>query len=325
MMIQSRKNIRDRECFFNLTDGGSLQCMLSAAPIPNDKGMVLFLHEASKAQRLAAHSVGAKAIYTFSSIIGESPSLQKAIELSKVASHSNITTLILGESGTGKELFAHAIHNASARKNAPFVVVNCGALPRDLIQSELFGYDPGAFTGAQKQGKPGKFELAEGGTIFLDEIGDMPLEAQINLLRVIQNKEVSRIGGKFSRPIDVRIIAATNKRLQQSVRDGSFREDLFYRLSVLTIDVPPLRERQQDVMLLAESFLRAGVQAIHKPCRGFSAEVAEIFSRYPWPGNVRELENIMRKTAQELGIARSALYAKLHRMGIDIAALRSGR
>ena len=404
MMIQSRKNIRDRECFFNLTDGGSLQCMLSAAPIPNDKGMVLFLHEASKAQRLAAHSVGAKAIYTFSSIIGESPSLQKAIELSKVASHSNITTLILGESGTGKELFAHAIHNASARKNAPFVVVNCGALPRDLIQSELFGYDPGAFTGAQKQGKPGKFELAEGGTIFLDEIGDMPLEAQINLLRVIQNKEVSRIGGKFSRPIDVRIIAATNKRLQQSVRDGSFREDLFYRLSVLTIDVPPLRERQQDVMLLAESFLRAGVQAIHKPCRGFSAEVAEIFSRYSWPGNVRELENIverslniargdtieredlplsllerededlggrnrwqaapapgnvpaavfpgrdtgrggtlqsreveilldvlkanggnMRKTAQELGIARSALYAKLHRMGIDIAALRSGR
>ena len=301
MMIQSRKNIRDRECFFNLTDGGSLQCMLSAAPIPNDKGMVLFLHEASKAQRLAAHSVGAKAIYTFSSIIGESPSLQKAIELSKVASHSNITTLILGESGTGKELFAHAIHNASARKNAPFVVANCGALPRDLIQSELFGYDPGAFTGAQKQGKPGKFELAEGGTIFLDEIGDMPLEAQINLLRVIQNKEVSRIGGKFSRPIDVRIIAATNKRLQQSVRDGSFREDLFYRLSVLTIDVPPLRERQQDVMLLAESFLRAGVQAIHKPCRGFSAEVAEIFSRYPWPGNVRELENIVERS---LNIAR---------------------
>ena len=297
MMIQSRKNIRDRECFFNLTDGGSLQCMLSAAPIPNDKGMVLFLHEASKAQRLAAHSVGAKAIYTFSSIIGESPSLQKAIELSKVASHSNITTLILGESGTGKELFAHAIHNASARKNAPFVVVNCGALPRDLIQSELFGYDPGAFTGAQKQGKPGKFELAEGGTIFLDEIGDMPLEAQINLLRVIQNKEVSRIGGKFSRPIDVRIIAATNKRLQQSVRDGSFREDLFYRLSVLTIDVPPLRERQQDVMLLAESFLRAGVQAIHKPCRGFSAEVAEIFSRYPWPGNVRELFNLLERAS----------------------------
>ena len=301
MMIQSRKNIRDRECFFNLTDGGSLQCMLSAAPIPNDKGMVLFLHEASKAQRLAAHSVGAKAIYTFSSIIGESPSLQKAIELSKVASHSNITTLILGESGTGKELFAHAIHNASARKNAPFVVVNCGALPRDLIQSELFGYDPGAFPGAQKQGKPGKFELAEGGTIFLDEIGDMPLEAQINLLRVIQNKEVSRIGGKFSRPIDVRIIAATNKRLQQSVRDGSFREDLFYRLSVLTIDVPPLRERQQDVMLLAESFLRAGVQAIHKPCRGFSAEVAEIFSRYPWPGNVRELLAVMENYLLLLG------------------------
>ena len=135
MMIQSRKNIRDRECFFNLTDGGSLQCMLSAAPIPNDKGMVLFLHEASKAQRLAAHSVGAKAIYTFSSIIGESPSLQKAIELSKVASHSNITTLILGESGTGKELFAHAIHNASPRRHAPFVAVNCGALPESLLEA----------------------------------------------------------------------------------------------------------------------------------------------------------------------------------------------
>jgi len=357
-------------------------------------------------QRRLKHSrqAGLRAKFTLNDLLGESPSMRTLRVHAQRFAESDAGIYIHGESGTGKELLAHAIHNASARKNAPFVVVNCGALPRDLIQSELFGYDPGAFTGAQKQGKPGKFELAEGGTIFLDEIGDMPLEAQINLLRVIQNKEVSRIGGKFSRPIDVRIIAATNKRLQQSVRDGSFREDLFYRLSVLTIDVPPLRERQQDVMLLAESFLRAGVQAIHKPCRGFSAEVAEIFSRYPWPGNVRELENIverslniargdtieredlplsllerededlggrnrwqaapapgnipaavlpdrdtgrggtlqsreveilldvlkanggnMRKTAQELGIARSALYAKLHRMGIDIAALRSGR
>ena len=295
MMIQSRKNIRDRECFFNLTDGGSLQCMLSAAPIPNDKGMVLFLHEASKAQRLAAHSVGAKAIYTFSSIIGESPSLQKAIELSKVASHSNITTLILGESGTGKELFAHAIHNASARKNAPFVVVNCGALPRDLIQSELFGYDPGAFTGAQKQGKPGKFKLAEGGTIFLDEIGDMPPGIQAKLLRLLQEKQIQRLGGHDSIDVDVRIIAATNANLEQAVADGRFREDLYYRLKVVTLRTPPLRERREDIPALAAFLLHRQAAELHRPDPGLEEEALRYLAGLDWPGNVRELSNALQK------------------------------
>lgn len=393
--------IRDKEYSFTLADAGVLDCVVSSCPIPEGKGMVLFIHEASREQRLAAHSVGGRAIYTFSSIIGTSPNLQKAVELGKIASRSDITTLILGESGTGKELFAHAIHNASVRKNAPFIIVNCGALPRDLVQSELFGYTPGSFTGAQRQGKPGKFELADGGTIFLDEIGDMPLDAQTNLLRVIQNREVSRIGAKYARPINVRIIAATNKNMQQCLRDGSFREDLYYRLSVLTINVPPLRERPQDIIPLAEHFLQACSRAIHKPCEGFSQDVISIFTRYGWQGNIRELENVveralnitkgkfielqdlsislqgtdaeydavsrkvsrndgafpdggvrhpeqgrydygtlherereilletlrknngnMRKTAQELGIARSALYAKFHRLGIDIALLR---
>ena len=291
MMIQSRKNIRDRECFFNLTDGGSLQCMLSAAPIPNDKGMVLFLHEASKAQRLAAHSVGAKAIYTFSSIIGESPSLQKAIELSKVASHSNITTLILGESGTGKELFAHAIHNASARKNAPFVVVNCGALPRDLIQSELFGYAEGAFTGARRGGKQGLFELAQDGTIFLDEIADISAAVQVRLLRVLESGEIFRLGGDRPVTVNARVVCSSWKDLVQEVREGRFRADLYYRLTLLRLEMPPLRERLQDMTLLVRHIMRR-MGMIHKK---MPPEAIELLCSYPWPGNVRELDALLRR------------------------------
>lgn len=294
-VLKSRRSIVDREVFLQLEDE-RLHCVLSSSLIPNDKGVVVTLADAGRMQKYALHTVGAKAIYTFDNIVGTSSLLQNAVELSRVAAKSGITTLILGESGTGKELFAHAIHNASSRRNNPFVIVNCGALPRELVQSELFGYDAGAFTGATKGGKAGKFELADGGTIFLDEIGEMPLEAQVSLLRLIQNGEVSRIGGKFSRHVDVRIIAATNRNLQEAVRNGSFREDLYYRLSVLTITVPCLRDRPEDISLLADHFLKKGSRSLNKLTKGFTPQALKTLRAYPWPGNARELENVVERT-----------------------------
>ncbi|MDL2313647.1 sigma 54-interacting transcriptional regulator [Desulfovibrio sp. OttesenSCG-928-C14] len=294
-ILTAKKKISDQEVFLHLRDDEYLQCVLSATPIPNDKGTVISMYDMDRARQLGAHGHGNKAVYTFESIIGDSAPVRKAVELCRVAANSDITSLILGESGTGKELFAHAIHNGSSRRDKPFVIVNCGSLPRDLIQSELFGYDAGAFTGAQKGGKAGKFELADKGTVFLDEIGDMPLEAQINLLRLIQNGEVARVGGKHARHVDVRIIAATNKNLLEAVKNGRFREDLFYRLSVLTIDVPPLRERNQDIPLLADFFLRNCSRSIHKKVGGINREAMRALCAYDWPGNVRELENVIER------------------------------
>ena len=203
----------------------------------------------------AARVAGSKAVYTFDRILGDSPPLMEVIDQAKTIARGNTTVLILGESGTGKELFAQSIHNASSRASRPFVAVNCGALPRNLVESELFGYEDGAFTGASRTGKPGKFELADGGTIFLDELGEMPMDAQVSLLRLLQNGEVTRIGGKSSRTVSVRVIAATNKNLEEAVRQHTFREDLYYRLNVFTLVLPPLRSRMSDIELLAEHFL----------------------------------------------------------------------
>ncbi|WP_038818719.1 sigma-54 interaction domain-containing protein, partial [Pseudomonas syringae] len=204
-------------------------------------------------------------------------------------------TLILGESGTGKELFAQAIHNASDRSSGPFVAVNCGAIPRDLVQSELFGHVEGAFTGSAKGGSAGKFELADGGTIFLDEIGDMSFDAQVSLLRVLQEGEVTRVGAKSSRQVDVRIIAATHRNLSQAVAEGAFREDLYYRLNVLNLTVPPLRMRREDIALLAQHFLDRCARSLRKSVLGLSAQALELLVAYSWPGNVRELENSIER------------------------------
>ena len=209
----------------------------------------------------------------------------------------NTTVLILGESGTGKELFAQSIHNASPRASRPFVAVNCGALPRNLVESELFGYEDGAFTGASRTGKPGKFELADGGTIFLDELGEMPMDAQVSLLRLLQNGEVTRIGGKSSRTVSVRVIAATNKNLEEAVRQHTFREDLYYRLNVFTLVLPPLRSRMSDIELLAEHFLLKFAGSLGKDVRGFTPGALALLRRYQWPGNIRELENVMERLA----------------------------
>ena len=384
-ILRRKRNVMDEEVTLRVGNSQN-RYILSASFIPEDKGVVCTLAETARMQKFAVRTAGSKAIYRFSDILGESDIIVNAVQLAKVAAQSDITTLLLGESGTGKELFAHAIHNGSSRRNGPFVVVNCGALPRDLVQSELFGYEAGAFTGAAKNGKPGKFELADGGTIFLDEIGEMPMEAQTNLLRLIQNKEVSRVGGTTTKSVDVRIVAATNRNLSEAVAGGSFRSDLFYRLSVLVINIPALRNRSTDIILLAEHFLHKYASALNRPIAGFSTKALQVMQQYSWPGNIRELENIIeravnlakgthitdadlpdflphrqdtpqpatpavppseytgsnlyqreyqtivdtlthcngniRLTAQELGIARSALYGKLTRFGIDYTKFR---
>jgi transcriptional regulator with PAS, ATPase and Fis domain len=233
--------------------------------------------------------------YTLSSIVCKTEVVNKIKAQILQVSRSNSTVLLIGESGTGKELFAHSIHNASNRRKEPFVKVNCSAIPSELAEAELFGYEEGAFTGARKQGKPGKFELADGGTIFLDEIGDMPLQLQGKLLRVIQEKEVERVGDTRTRKVDVRIIAATNKDLKRLVSHGDFREDLYFRLDVIEFKIPPLRERKADIQVLAVHFIRKYNSSFSKQVTGISDQGLAALEQYHWPGNIRELENIIER------------------------------
>lgn len=230
--------------------------------------------------------------YTFKDFVSCNSNVAAVIEQASTVAAMDFTVLIEGESGTGKEILAQAIHNSSPRKNKPFIAINCAALPRELIQSELFGYEQGTFTGANRGGKAGKFELAEGGTLFLDEIGDMPMEAQANLLRVLQEKSITRIGGVRSVSVDVRVIAATNKDLLKQSKAGLFREDLYYRLGVINLNIPPLRKRPDDIELLLD-FLIERCPKEHLSCKkiSFSEAALRILKKYTWPGNVREMEN----------------------------------
>jgi DNA-binding NtrC family response regulator/ABC-type branched-subunit amino acid transport system substrate-binding protein len=231
-----------------------------------------------------------------SDLVGANEKFLKVVSLAKSASKTSANVLILGESGTGKELFARAIHNESERHNKPFVAVNCAAISRDLINAELFGYEEGAFTGAKKGGNPGKFEVANGGTLFLDEIGDMPIELQATLLRVLQEKEVIRVGGHKAIPIDVRIIAATNKDLNQEIAyKGSFRSDLFYRLNVFTIELMPLRERTDDIPLLVSHFLKDLSYNSQSATKNLTVEALEVLMNHNWKGNIRELNNVIER------------------------------
>lgn len=236
---------------------------------------------------------GAK--YDWENIVGGSEKMLQAKYMARRAAQTNSNVLLLGESGTGKELFAHAIHNGSGRSDSPFVKVNCAAIPSELLESELFGYEEGAFTGARKGGKVGKFELANGGSIFLDEIGDMPMEMQAKILRVLQEKEVERIGGNKPFGIDVRVIAATNKNLKGLVDAGKFREDLYYRLNVMTIEIPPLRERCGDLKDLVGILLKKLANQLGKCVNRVSSEAMEHLAAHRWPGNVRELENVLER------------------------------
>ena len=236
---------------------------------------------------------GAK--YSWQSIIGNSILMQNVKNMAAKAAKTDSNVLINGESGTGKELFAHAIHNDSKRFDGPFIKINCAAIPKDLLESELFGYEEGAFTGAKKQGKVGKFELANGGTIFLDEIGDMPLDMQVKILRVLQEKEVERIGGNRTIPIDCRIIAATNRNLTERIRENEFREDLYYRLNVVNVDVPPLRDRKEDIEILTLKLMEKLSNTLGKYVSNITVDALESLKAYNWPGNIRELENVVER------------------------------
>ncbi len=231
----------------------------------------------------------------YGEIVGRSGRIREVLAMVEKVAATDSSVLIYGESGTGKELVARAIHNQSGRSKGPFVKVNCGALPRELVESELFGHEKGAFTGAVRL-KRGKFELAQRGTIFLDEIGDLPLDAQVKLLRVLQEKEFDRVGGEKTLSSDVRVVAATNQPLREWVKDGTFRDDLFYRLEVIPIHLPSLRERKEDIRELVEHFVRKKCREMNLPLKRLSPEAMKALENYWWPGNVRELENVIERT-----------------------------
>lgn len=239
----------------------------------------------------------AVARYTFQNILGQSRAIRSAVNLAQTAARNDLPVVLSGESGTGKELFAQAIHSAGSRRGGPFIAVNCGSIPAALCEAELFGYEAGAFTDACRAGRQGKFEHASGGTIFLDEVSELPPPAQTALLRVLQEHEVVRLGGSTPRPIDIRVLAATNRPLEHEIRAGGFRSDLYYRLNVLTIAIPPLRERREDVAVLAREFLAIAEAEVGRSGLTFSEQALAALGAHAWPGNVRELCNVVLRSA----------------------------
>ena len=279
-----------------------IKCNITFNPISDPdsghQGTLVILRESHRMNCLVRNWIGTGANMTFDDIIGADPVFKKTIKTAQSAASSSSNILLLGESGTGKDIIAQAMHNASPRRNHPFIAINCAALPRELIASELFGYEEGAFTGAKKGGNIGKFELADQGTIFLDEIGDMPLDLQASLLRVIEGKSIIRLGGSKTIPVNVRIIAATNRDLESEVKRGRFRRDLFYRLGVIKIAIPPLRERPDDIILLAHHLCAKIGERLDKPNMTLAPEAVEAFLNYDWPGNVREMQNVLESSIQ---------------------------
>jgi DNA-binding NtrC family response regulator len=255
----------------------------------------------------------------FEGMVGRHPEMVRIYQLITQVAETPSTVLITGESGTGKELVARAIHQRSARRAQPFVAINVAAIPDTLVESELFGHEKGAFTGALAR-KPGRFELAHGGTVFLDEIGSLRLDLQAKLLRVLQEREIERLGGHRTIPVDVRMLAATNVNLRQAVRDRAFREDLYYRLNVVPLHVPPLRERREDIAALAEHFVHKIARECHRDVRGLSPGAMDALTRYDWPGNVRELENVIHRAV----VLATAPVIQLHDVPLDVSLPAAG-
>jgi len=297
-LFTKKKPFRNEEIRLPAKDG-LLHLLASGTPIFNESGVVdkgvIILRPIKEIHNLVNRFSGAQATFRFDDIVTGDRAMSTLIKDARIAASSMNHVLIQGESGTGKELFAQAIHNESPRRKGPFLAVNCGAIPRELIGSELFGYAEGAFTGAKKGGSPGKFELASGGTLFLDEIGDMPFEQQVALLRVIQEKTIIRLGGQEIIPIDVRIVCATNKDLAAEMKKGNFRNDLYYRLNVINIKIPPLRERRGDITLLFKQFLKMSEGRFEKIIETIKDDVYDFLLKYDWPGNVRELQNVVER------------------------------
>jgi len=298
-VIKTGEGYIDREFVVN-SKRGALHFIKSAVPIRDEHGrltgVVDVFREIRRVRRLVHYMVRAFANFTFDDIIGDAPAMREAKRLAETAAKTSSNVLILGESGTGKEMFAQAIHNASAVKDGPFVAINCAAIPRELVESELFGYEKGAFTGARASGHPGKFELASGGTILLDEIGEMSLDVQAKLLRVLQERRITRVGGDVVLPVDARVVAASNRDLAHDVAEGNFRQDLYYRLNVFTITVPPLRERKSDIPILVRHFLEKVGRKLGKESVKVTPQAMNILVGHDWPGNVRELENVVERT-----------------------------
>ena len=292
-IIQNKKQIRNKQFYYKI-NGNNFKGIYNANPIFVEGTVIGFVITFSKINeiiKVVNEVTGVNLEITFDDIIGDSASINLVKNFALKAAKSSSTILIQGESGTGKELFARAIHFSSDRRKYPFIPINCAAIPENLLESELFGYEEGAFTGAKKGGKTGKFELANKGTIFLDEIGDMPLHLQTKLLRVLQGNLIERIGGKGFVNIDVRIISATHKKLDDMVNDGEFREDLYYRLNVIPLYIPPLRERKEDIEVLVGEFINKFNCKLNKNILKIDHQVINTFMQYKWPGNVRELEN----------------------------------
>lgn len=263
-------------------------------PVKSDPSSNFFLILSGRQRSRERDIVSRVTRYCFEDVIGESPAIKNCLRLCRKAAAGDLTVLLTGESGTGKELFAQSIHSGSSRRPGPFVAINCGAIPRDLIESELFGHERGAFTGAFAA-RPGRFELASVGTIFLDEIGEMPLAMQVRLLRVLQERELTRVGGQKPMKVDIRVVAATNRDLADLVSEGRFRQDLYFRLKVFHVVIPPLRERREDIADLARRFLDR-ISPSGGPA-GFSEKFLKALGAYEWPGNVRELENVIEVEA----------------------------
>lgn len=295
-IVNYKKRVRDLTISITVKGrkiGVSLSTSIYKETIFHMNGMILYMHSIKHINKLVAQYAGNIARYDFHDIIGESMPMLDMIRQAKNASFTDSNILLLGESGVGKDVFAQAIHNSSRRKDKPFVAINCAEFSKELISSELFGYETGAFTGARKEGRVGKFELANQGTLFLDEIGDMPLDLQAVLLRVLEEGCFRKVGGNTVVNVNVRIIAASNKNLKEKVANGLFRGDLFYRLGVVRIQIPPLRKRGSDIQLLVEFFVKQICSRLNKPSVTLSKTAMAFMNQYSWPGNVRELRNLL--------------------------------
>lgn len=295
--IEEKKALNNYECDISINDR-NIKCIINIFSLYNNgksSGAVITFTEVKVVHKLVNKFVGYRAKYEFKDIITNDLEMKNVISFAKKASKSDCNILIQGESGTGKELIAQSVHNFSNRSKGPFVAVNCASIPSELVESELFGYDKGAFTGALKEGRPGKFELADGGTIFLDELGELPLDMQSKLLRVLDNGKVVRVGGINEKQFDVRIIGATNRELRNEIVKRNFREDLFYRLSVMEIQTIPLRRRRNDIDLLVKYFVNKLNEKNNNKFIDIKQSYIDELKKYDWPGNIRELKNVVER------------------------------